>query len=70
MCNHGQQQFFSDVIKLSVQTENIFYFFVNEYHVDQQSKLDEFESYHFILQDEYLCLKGIDLALHTEIYCR
>ena len=70
MCNHGQQQYFSDVIKLSVQTENIFYFFVNDYHVDQQSKLDEFESYHFILQDEYLHLKGIDLALHTEIYCR
>lgn len=70
MCNHGQQQYFSDVIKLSVQTENIFYFFVNDYHVDQQTKLDEFESYPFILQDEYLCLNGIDLALHTEIYCR
>lgn len=70
MCNHGQQQYFSDVIKLSIQRENIFYFFVNDYHVDQESKLDEFKSYHFILQAEYLDLKGIDLALHTEIHCR
>ena len=63
MCNHGQQQYFIDVIKLSIQTENIFYFFVNDYHVDQESKLDEFESYHFILQDEYLDLQSAKLKI-------
>jgi hypothetical protein len=70
MFNHGQQQYFSDVIRLSIQTEKFFYFFVNEYEIILGDKLSIFKNYQFITQDEYINIKNIDLALHAEIYCR
>ena len=70
MFNHGQQQYFSDVIRLSIKTERIFYFFVNEYEINLGDKLSIFKNFHFITQDEYIKLINVDLALHAEIYCR
>ena len=69
MCNHGQQQYFSDVILLSLQKEKIFYFFVNECPVNSVHKISEFKDFFYITQEAYLKIKGIDLALHSEIYC-
>lgn len=70
MYNHGQQQFFEDVIKLSLKTEKIFYFFVNEYGVPDTQKLHVFRKFYFINTEEYLKLRCINIALHCEIHCR
>lgn len=70
MCNHGQQQFFSDIIELSLKSEKFFFFFVNEYKVEDSKKIDCFKNFSFITVEYYHQLKDIDIALHTEIYCR
>ena len=70
MCNHGQQQFFKDIIELSLKSEKFFFFFVNDYEVDKTEKKDCFQNFSFITVEDYCELKGIDIALHTEIYCR
>jgi hypothetical protein len=70
MCNHGQQQFFTDVIKLSLKSEKFFFFFVNDYEINESEKKECFKNFSFITIEEYHKLKDIDIALHTEIYCR
>jgi len=70
MCNHGQQQFFNDVINYSIKTDKLFYFFVNEYEVNVENRLPGFQNFHFISQNEYIDIPYVDVALHTEIYCR
>jgi hypothetical protein len=70
MCNHGQQQFFTDIIALSLKSEKFFFFFVNDYEMNETEKKDCFQNFSFITVEDYHELKGIDIALHTEIYCR
>ena len=70
MCNHGQQQYFSDVIELTRTREKIFYFFANDYAVGEKQKFDTLKDLDFVDFSEYSRLEGIDVALHSEIHCR
>jgi hypothetical protein len=71
MTNAGQQQFFEDFyVKANEGARNYYFFLVNEYPLDDKDKAPCFKGLVSLTTVEYEHLRGVDIALHAEIWCR